>query len=382
MGLRSRRQFRFESGTHAFACNLDLIAGTAVGQVSHDDTFRNYLNRIDPEYLAEIPGRIVDRLIRMKLLDHWRLKGAFLIALDATGQLRFHRRHCPYCITQALSNGTTLYYHPVLEAKLVTSSGLAFSVASEFIDNRDGGEEQDCERKAFGRLAVKLKGRFPRLPVIILGDALYACAPFFDTCRRNGWRFIVTFKEGSLPALFEEYQALRDAQGSNRVQRLASADIRQRFAWVNGLDHQGHRVNAFECTETVRGKNKQTYHAWLTDLPVTEESVAQLSNQGGRQRWKIENQGFDVQKHHGYELEHAYSRKPVAAENFYYLLQVAHAINQLMIKGALRKVFAHVMGSLRNYYRRLAESLRNEAINPNTVEAWATKRIQIRLDTS
>jgi hypothetical protein len=310
------------------------------------------------------------------------LKGAFLIALDATGQLRFHRRHCPYCLTRSLSNGATLYYHPVLEAKLVTSGGLAFSVATEFIDNRDGGEKQDCELRAFQRLAPKLKGRYPRLAVTLLGDALYACAAFFDVCRQNRWNFIVTFKQGSIPALFEEYQALRDLEGANRAEHFPDADTHQSFAWVNGLEHQGHKLDAFECVETVRGQAKQRYYAWLTNLPVGCASVVTLANQGGRQRWKIENQGFDVQKHHGYELEHAYSRRPVAAENFYYLLQIAHAINQLMIKGTLRKVFVKALGSLRNYYRRLAESLRNDLIGAEAVDPATAARIQIRLDTS
>jgi hypothetical protein len=65
----------------------------------------------------------------------------------------------------------TLYYHPVLEAKLVTANGFSFSVMSEFIENVDlSADKQDCERKAFYRLAKRLKARFPRWPICLLLD--------------------------------------------------------------------------------------------------------------------------------------------------------------------------------------------------------------------
>jgi len=37
-------------------------------------------------------------------------------------------------LTKKLRNGKTLYYHPVLEAKLVTANGFAFSLATQFIE--------------------------------------------------------------------------------------------------------------------------------------------------------------------------------------------------------------------------------------------------------
>ena len=48
-------------------------------------------------------------------------------------------------------------------------------------------------------------------------------------------------------------------------------------------------------------------------------------------RWKIENEGFNSQKNLGYALEHKFSRKyPIAMQNYYQLLQMAHMINQLV----------------------------------------------------
>ena len=78
---------------------------------------------------------------------------------------------------------------------------------------------------------------------------------------------------------------------------------------------------------------------------------------GGRLRWKIENEGFNVQKNGGYGLEHAYTRNATASKVFYYLLQVAHIIAQLIEHGSLfRKAFPSGVGSAKNIALRLLEA--------------------------
>jgi len=80
--------------------------------------------------------------------------------------LTFTRRPCPHRLTSTRKDGRTIYYHPVLEAKVVTANGFAFSLMTEFIENP--GEQptkQDCELKAFYRLAERLKQRFPHVPI-------------------------------------------------------------------------------------------------------------------------------------------------------------------------------------------------------------------------
>ncbi len=376
LGLRSRRQFRFESDTPAFVKNLNTLAGSDVETAPHDDTIVYYLERVQAGHFERLPAEIVRRLIRMKALDHGRLHGHFLIAIDGTGQLFFRKRHCPHCLTRERADGTVLYFHHVLEAKLVTESGLALSIATEFIENTNpDASKQDCEIRAFYRLAEKLKKNFPQLRMCLLGDAIYDKAPVFEVCRKNGWKFIFTFKKGAMPALFEEYRTLRGLETQNRTER-AENDKKQRFAWVNDLDHEGHRLAAFECRETT--PSEERYFAWITNFTVGCRSVISLANQGGRCRWKIENEGFKTQKRHGYELEHAYSQNENVSKIFYFLLQIAHAINQLIQKGSLIKSFRHALGSIRNYLRRLAEAFRNTVINGPVWDA-ESKPSQIRL---
>jgi hypothetical protein len=380
LGLGSRRQFRFESATPAFVANLNAQAGSDVDTAPHDDTVVYYLEPLRAEAFEKLPVHVVTRLIRMKALDRWRVHERFLVAIDGTGQLFFHERHCEHCLTRKAAHGQTLYFHPVLEAKLVTAGGLVFSMATEFIENQDPkATAQDCELKAFYRLADKLRAHFPQLPIILLGDSLYACKPVFDLCQKNHWGFIFTFKRGSMPALFAEFETLRDLAVRNRVEHR-SGDIVQQFAWVNDLDYQGHRLSALQCIESR--PEDRGYFAWITNLPVGPASVVILSNQGGRLRWKIENEGFNTQKNGGYELEHAYSTHEQAAKIFYLLLQVAHALNQLMIHGSLLADFAKTFGSVRNYLRRLAEALRQTIIDPAAWDPHAARAMQIRFDSS
>jgi hypothetical protein len=103
-------------------------------------------------------------------------------------------------LTKTSKKGATRYFHYVLEAKLITSTGMAISLVSEFIENPAVGDyvKQDCEQKAFVRLALKIKKYFPRLPICILADGLYPNNTVFDICQSNGWKFIITLKDNCL----------------------------------------------------------------------------------------------------------------------------------------------------------------------------------------
>ena len=128
---------------------------------------------------------MINRLIRMKALEKFRLLGEYyMIAVDGTGHLVYKERHCPHCLTKEKDGKVLYYYHNVLEAKLVTASGLALSVETEFILNSDGKSKQDCELSAFYRMAKRLKKRFPQLKICLLLDSLYAAAPVMDMAEK------------------------------------------------------------------------------------------------------------------------------------------------------------------------------------------------------
>ena len=122
---------------------------------------------------------------------------------------------------------------------------------------------------------------------------------------------------------------------------------RRVYRWVHGLsyqDDQGRpwRFNAIECKETVDGQT--TTFAWITDLDVDVRKVEDVATKGGRQRWHIENQGFNRQKNSGLNLEHAFSTDPELLKAYYYLLQIAHIILQILEVGSLLRAAAAEFG--------------------------------------
>lgn len=384
--LGSRRRLRFELDSPQALANLNRLAHANQETMAHSDTLNYFLNRVPPASLPLLRRRMIQRLVRMKALDHGRLLGRFLVVFDGTGQLHFSKRHCAHCLEQKHGE-QTLYFHNILEAKLVTPEGLAISLDSEFIENVDPkASKQDCELKAFGRITDRLKKNFPQLQLCLLLDALFANGTVMSICEKNGWKYIITFKQGSVPALWTDYQALLSQCPENRKVHRTPESVRQTFAWVEQLEHvddqkRVHRVNAFQCQQKDGGD--AGFFAWLTNWRITGDNVVALGNRGGRCRWKIENEGFNIQKNGGFNLEHAYSTDDWAMKNFYVLLQIAHLILQLLERGRLFGTEAkRLFGSLIDLARRLAESIRNVLIPAEAADPASAQSIQIRLNTS
>jgi len=137
---------------------------------------------------------------------------------------------------------------------------------------------------------------------------------------------------------------------------------------MNGIEYTDgqnnvHLLNVLECVETSpdkQGKLTPTKFKWLTNFTLISRNVSTLANKAGRLRWKIENEGFNLQKNGGFFLEHAYSQNETAHKIFYLLLQIAITFFQLMAKS---QFFIHAfpkgVGSLKNIAYRLLEAWRN-----------------------
>jgi hypothetical protein len=203
---------------------------------------------------------------------------------------------------------------------------------------------------------------------------------------------VVTFKEGRTPALWREYQALRDACPQNALRREWREGVVEEFRWVSQLDYQDSegrwwKVNALECAET--SAEGRQYFAWLTALPVGQKTVEEIARKGGRYRWKIENEGFNRQKNSGLNLEHVYSSDPEKWKSYYLLLQIAFVLVQLLERGSLLRRLAaelgrpfwKLFGSLKNVARRLLESVRWVSWEEAWFEAGIARRLRISLDS-
>ncbi len=197
-----------------------------------------------------------------------------------------------------------------------------------------------------------------------------------------------------MPAVWADFQGLLKLCPENVLERTLPNGTRQVYHWARRLsyvDDQGRcwSFNALQCAERSP-TGETTLFAWITDLPLTRATVVEVAEKGGRQRWKIENEGFNRQKNSGLNLCHVYSTDPEKWKAYYYLLHIAFVIMQLCERGSLLKQLAaqlgqtplQLFGSLKNLARRLLEALRYLWLPEESFDTQAAARLKIRLDTS
>jgi hypothetical protein len=404
--LASRRQLDFQLNTDGpqVLANLNRLADAQQKTRPVHGTLNYFLGRIGHEPVAHLRTLALRRLIRMKALDGARLQGRLVVLIDGTGFLVFRKRHCEHCLTRRYGD-KTLYLHQVLEAKLLGPGGLVLSLATEFIDNHDMPDEaqqpdadkrkQDCELKAYARLMPKVRAVLPQLRICMVGDGVFACGAGFQIAQDHNAAFLYVFKEGRLPTAWQDFQGLLRLCPEQRVECHTPERVHQVYRWVEKLDyidsdHRPWQWTAVQCEETEPQGQKHLW-AWVvsSDLKVDRDHVVEVAQRGGRQRWCIENQGFNTQKNSGLNLEHAYGHGK-QWQAYYYLLQIAHMLLQLVEKGSLlRRLAAEagktplvLFGSLKNMAFRLLESVRFLWWPLEAFDVVAAGRIQIRLDSS
>ena len=267
----------------------------------------------------------VTHLLHNKTLECAKFRGYYCLAVDGTQEETVWARGV----------GKTGEVRYQLEAKLIAPNGMALSVRSETVRQYQSEKgKQDCEIVAFRRLADKIRKAFPRLPICVVGDALYACGPVMAICRKYGWKFILTFKEGRSPEAYANacfsLDCSKDCVGDLIVRGKNERRIRSGIvAWTSGIrfsgqgDEESFRVVACEETEggTYRGM-------FATNFDVTDAEIASEVIAWGRRRWNIEN-NFKVEKCDGVGLEHMFCGHWRCSRNLYLLMQLANNLWQI-----------------------------------------------------
>jgi len=351
----------------------------------HYVTINECLAKLSTEELEKLRKKMIYSLIRKKSFDSAKFLGEhWLVIVDATQLFCFKERHCEHCLTKTFNKGTkdekTIYYHQVLEAKIVLDDDLVVSIATEFIENpKENPTKQDCEINSFKRLALSLKKMFPRLPICLMGDSLYACESVFEICRKNNWEFLIRYKEGSIPTLAEEYEEIKGMEENEEeivtvetvYKRKPKIKAVHKMKWVNDLDYKGHRVALMEL-EIEKNDKKWKEFQWLTSL-VIRNKTAYAFAETGRKRWLIENEGFNIQKNHRYFITHANSFNYNAMKNHYLLTQLADMLLQLYETGV--KGLKVIKRTLENISEGLLECLKKQAL---LKEDLVFEKMQIR----
>jgi hypothetical protein len=298
--------------------NFRTIYG--IQRVPSDTQMRAILDPVDPELLHPLFGDIFRRLQRGKGLEAFvYLDGHYLLSLDGTGYFSSSKIHCSSCMEKRHHGGSITYSHQLLGATLVHPDlQEVIPLAPEPIIKQDGYTKNDCERNATRRWLKRFRQEHPRLPVIVVEDALSSNAPHLDDLRDAGAHYIIGVKPGDHAFLFA---LLRDADEVGQTQTLTLVDpatgVLHHFRFHNHVplneSHPDHLVNVLEYWEIhpakivkkVERAGKVQYFSWITDFVLTPDNVDAIMR-GGRARWKIENETFNTLKNQDYHLEHNY----------------------------------------------------------------------------
>ena len=122
----------------------------------------------------------------------------------------------------------------------------------------------------------------------------------------GGGDFLLTAKPSSHKTLYEYLDGIEPPSHRTRSGRGTGRRV-HRYRWMTNLPlrdgDDALRVNWIEITGTRPDGTVTHRGAFVTSLPVERANVAKLA-ECARARWKIENETFNVLKHHGYHLEH------------------------------------------------------------------------------
>ncbi|WP_349011312.1 transposase [Mediterraneibacter gnavus] len=349
--------------------NIGVLCGEELRELPYWETINNYLKRFSSEELQKVIWRLVYRLIRSRAFEDARFRGKYWqVIIDGTQLYRSRKDLGEHSLFCRKKKGTeeeyTEYYYYVLEAKVVLHEKIQVSILTEFIENEKREvDKQDCEQKGAKRLMERLKQEFPMLKICICGDSLYASEGFFKECRKKKWKYILRYKEGSIPSINQEYEVLKK-QEKNRQEKPEGV-----YDYVTGIDYRGESINVIEY-ESKEEKKKFLY---VTNLSITGRNGKETVERG-RWRWKIENEGFNTQKKQGYYLEHRFSHDYQGMKNHYYMIQIGHMIAQII--EAWETLWKKVKQSRTQKHRLLLNAWKNSRIKENSSEM--EKKIQVR----
>lgn len=77
-----------------------------------------------------------------------------------------------------------------------------------------------------------------------------------DICKENKWKYVIRFKEGRIPTLYNEFKTVVEKNNESK----------KNYEYVTKLEYQEEKINIIEYREG----EKNTKFVYMTDLPITD----------------------------------------------------------------------------------------------------------------
>lgn len=393
----SRREANRTMTRPMFVENLKLLF-PELESIPHHDTLYRLLERIDVSQIEAAHLDVVRRFIANKKFRKYLIANCYPIAIDGSQKLVRNNQWCEETLQREVGTGSTTtlqHYVYVLEANLAFHNGMTIPLMSEFLSYADGDvaqAKQDCEQKAFHRLAQRLKREFSHLPIMVLLDGLYPNGPILARCRELNWDFMIVLQDASLPSVWREALGLKQLLPENEHDRQWHKR-KQHFWWVNNIEYSygsngknRQKVHVVVCEESwqevANGSaeiiTKTSRHAWISGSPLSAGNVHQRCNLAARHRWSGIETSFLVEKHQGYQYEHCFAYEWSVMKGYHLLMRVAHMMNVLAQHASTLQKIVKELG-VRGFIRYVLETIVGPWLNPQTVRPRLNTPFQFRL---
>ena len=286
--------------------NCETLFG--MRKIPGESQIRAKLDPIEPSVFHPMFADILAELEQSGGLKEMRvLDDRMFIAFDGTEYHVSDKIHCPNCSHRKRGKNGIEYSHAMLAATVVAPGhNRAVPLEPEFIVPRDGHDKQDCESRAVRRWLAAHGKRYARFQPVYLGDDLFSRQPVCEAVLESGGHFLFVCKPESHKAI-EEFRAGIVLDTLTERVRRGKTWVRHKYQWLTGVPLRGDEkaIAANWLTiEILNDAAEATYrNSFIADLDVNADTVADLAA-GGRARWKIENETFNVLKTKGYNLEH------------------------------------------------------------------------------
>lgn len=310
------------------------------------DTMGRVHALMDADELRQGIHHIYERLKRNKALPDTR--GMGIAVVDGHESHTSYLQHCSGCLqrTLHLETGDRIqFYHRQVTLMLLPDAPRSREPIRLLLDHEPQLPGED-EVAAAMRLLKRVIHAYPRAFDLVLADALYGTAPFFNFLLARRKHALVVLKDErrnlyqDVAGLFEHVAPQHGVRGSRECLWWDFPDL---LSWpqVNGTV----RVLRSLETWTIRRQldRKQSAQSsdwtWVTTLSTAQASTARAIA-FGHQRWDIENYGFNelVTQWHA---DHVFKHEPNAMECFllvaFLAYNIFHAFWALSLKAQVKR---------------------------------------------
>lgn len=114
------------------------------------------------------------------------------------------------------------------------------------------------------------------------------------------------------------------------MQGLEQVEEESNVKYWNKVEY--YEVKREKQANVLKYYEEEKEYMWIVSFEITDKNSKEIIY-FGRQRWRIENEGFNIQKNVTFDIEHIYSQNYNAIKAHYFFIQFAHTIRQLLEKG-------------------------------------------------